>query len=424
MSVSYLHRLAQLIASVKPRTRTEFLRLYSVISSIKKAGRKVYLWEHNALMDSAGRGARKTQYADYQRSLAIFNDLVAVHNDGGGDDGPRAASNKGGHAAKITPDVYSYTTLLNIAARSKDPRVLRHAFKLFRQSKIAPNRVTHLVLLRYFTHKNDSEAIRHTMLLLQEQHIPLDIAALNAIIWAFARNGRLEIAWNIYRVLRHHLMPEEGTGADEVEGEEDINVVNAQLVHSRLSIPDNMAPDYITYHVMIQAFAYHGNVAKALQVFVDMLSTPIEEPTHPNEVPETFPPTMTAYRAFFHGFARHGRAPSAPNGESPRVVAQREPFVSETGWNWHNLELIFENFLELPDDVRLSDRTVWWIIVAFIKTSGANISELRNMWSRLEERYPGYWSERVRKFQAIITQRTMKKRDSRQALLDLIRNTS
>ncbi|TFK56173.1 hypothetical protein OE88DRAFT_1673415 [Heliocybe sulcata] len=385
MSLSYLHRLAALIASVSPRTRARFLQLYSVFSSIERAGGTPFLWERNALMD------------------------FAVPDNSDDDNRPDTTQQQ--HGAEIQPDVYSHTTLLNIAGRTKESGAMRHARKLFRLSQIVPNRITHLVMLRYFTSLNDSKAIRHTMSLLLDLNITLDIAAINAIIWAFAKTGRLELAWNIYRVLRCHLMPEEGTAEEDGE---DIHVINARLLQNRMSIPRGMVPDHVTYHIIIQACVYHGDAVRALQTFIDMLSTTIRRPSVHDEEPRTFPPTMTAYRAFFHGFALHGPSPTAPDSIAP--------FVTKGDWNLQNLELIFENFLELPDGMP-SHRTVWWIIVAFVRTSNADVDKLRSMWSRLENRFPGHWGGRVWEFKEIIDPQNLVGRDvQRVRLLHLLFN--
>lgn len=424
---AHLHRLARLITSVKPRTRNEFLQLYSVINTLRKTGGTVHLWEWNALMDCAGKGSRKTQFADYQRSLSVLNDILASQRapgaSGRGDDNGASESSKG---KGLAPDVYTYTTLLNIAGRTLDSNAVRHALSLFRASKIPPNRITHLVLLRYFTHKNDSVAIRQTMSHMKEQDTPLDIAAVNAFIWAFARNGRLELAWNVYRVLRYHLQPKEGSGSEGFDDEE-IMAVKENFAGDGLAIPDDMVPDHVTYHTLIQAFAYRGDVIRSLQVFVDMLSSPLDGSRRSDTDPPTFTPTLAAYRAIFYGFARYGRPSVASTGLIP-VISQQEPgdpFESDSpsgiAWSPENLDLVFRNFLDLPGDVHPSDRMVWWIIVAFIKTSDADVVRLRDVWSRLQGRYPGHWSERIRRFEAIISHSN--ERHSQKALLDLIRNT-
>ncbi|KAI6047044.1 hypothetical protein EDC04DRAFT_579690 [Pisolithus marmoratus] len=71
----HLHRLAGRLASVKPRTRTLYLQLSSVLATLRRTGGRVYIWEWNTLIDCAGKQWRKTSIADYRAALDILNDM-------------------------------------------------------------------------------------------------------------------------------------------------------------------------------------------------------------------------------------------------------------------------------------------------------------------------------------------------------------
>ena len=49
----------RLISRVHPRTRLNFIRLLSILSTIRRIGGQLQLWEWNTLIDFAGKGFRK-----------------------------------------------------------------------------------------------------------------------------------------------------------------------------------------------------------------------------------------------------------------------------------------------------------------------------------------------------------------------------
>ena len=70
-------RMAKLLTRVHPRTRELFLRLHSVLSSIRDADGLIRVYEWNALIACAGKTRRKTKLEDYKEALNVFGDMVA-----------------------------------------------------------------------------------------------------------------------------------------------------------------------------------------------------------------------------------------------------------------------------------------------------------------------------------------------------------
>lgn len=394
------HRLARLLASTKPRTRTLFLRLLTVLADIKKGGGTIHRWEWNALIDCAGRGWRKTRPEDYKAALDVYEDMVSQANpkETGGQE-----QDSSSQTAIATPDIVTYTTLLYIAARTLMPDPLRHASNLLRASGLPPNRVSHLAMLRFFTRTNRLSGVRSTIMRIREQGLGMGIDGMNACISAFARNTRVDIASTIYRVLRHNVVPELGIGEHDIDAA--IRYLDAM---EGILIPKDMIPDRVTYTVMIQGFAYHGDLIQALHVFTHMLSSPDLEPFAPRIPGESdelstanYPTTLPVFRALFLGFARHAQAPipdSWKGGLVTRLQNLATPSLPESPWTLANLNALFNSFLELPVSTRPSDRTVYWILVAFAKTSGDDNVKLRSVWAQLERSYGGRWGGRIQMF--------------------------
>ncbi|KAG1715958.1 hypothetical protein ID866_1182 [Astraeus odoratus] len=395
----HLHRLARLLASSKPRTRILYLQLSSVLTTLRRTGGRVHTWEWNALIDCAGKHWRKTSMADYKAALDIFHDMSAPLRTPG-DSTPHDLvpdESTGPHTAcsvPARPDIATYTTLLSIAARSKQTPAVRHALNLLRLSGLPANRLTHLSILNTYSRLNRLSGIRSTLRKMDQQGMEVGIDGLNACIWAFANNGRIDVASAIYRVLRNSVIPENNT--------QEGDVVAAQYLREveHLDIPLGIVPDEITYTAMIQCLAYQGHMMQALNVFVDMLSTPRDQrgaSVHIKQagVPVRYPPSMATFRAIFLGFFRHTR-----RSGGCLSVAGEDP--SRSPWNLENLKLVFTAFMELPKDIMPSDRTLYWIIIAFGRVSENDAGVMREVWEQLEGKYGQGWSYRLQRIRKAI----------------------
>lgn len=387
----HLHHLARLLASTKPRTRTLFLRLSAVLTMLHRSGYRIYLWEWNALIDCAGKRWRKCSLEDYKAAVEVFSKMTTpqpTENSDGDED--LAAEPVLWHAQ---PDITTYTTLLYIAGRSLDPSAIRHASNLLRASGLPPNRITHLSLLYYYTRTKQLSGVRSTLQKMKEQGFEPGLDGINACLWAYSRNGHMDVASTIYRVLRHNLQPELDVGEYDIDA-----AVEYLLDVEGIAVRDDIIPDEITYTCLIQAFAYHGQIMKALHVFVDMLSTPNREPKAPIDQqtgePPLYQPTLAAFRGIFLGFARHAQKP-LPLRTPPKSLSERLRPIHQNDWNLENLHQVFKAFMNLPADVMPSERLIYWILVSFGKASGNDAGKLRKVFLQLEQRFGGGWGGRL-----------------------------
>ncbi|KAG2158992.1 uncharacterized protein EDB93DRAFT_1325083 [Suillus bovinus] len=387
----HLHHLARLLASTKPRTRTLFLRLSAVLTMLHRSGYPIHLWEWNALLHCAGRRWRKCSLQDYKEAVEIFSRMTAPRpSDDSSDDENLAPQPVLGH---VEPDIITYTTLLYIAGRSLDPSAIRHASNLLRASGLPPNRITHLSLLRYYTRTKQLSGVRSTLQKMREQGFEPGLDGINACIWAYGWNGHMDVASTIYRVLRHNLQPELNVGDYDIEA-----AIKYLLDVEGIAIRGNIIPDEITYTSLIQAFAYHGQIMKALHVFVDMLSTPNREPkallSQQTGEHSLYQPTLAAFRGIFLGFARHAQKPLLLR-TAPGSLSERLRPIQKNDWNLENLHQVFKAFINLPADVMPSERLIYWILVSFAKVTGNDAGKLRKVFLQLEQRFGGGWGGRL-----------------------------
>ena len=414
----HLHRLVSLLATVKPRTRRVYLSLVSIMSTLRSSGHLIYTWEWNLLMDASAKGWRKTHLEDYKASLQVFNEMLAYQRQVRESNDPphinknvRPDSHEGSINThnNLAPDVYSYTTLISHAARTLSPQALEHARSLLNSAGIIPNRVTLLAQLHLHTYHSQMYGLRRTIAEIRDRGFTLDIYGVNSILWAFARNEHMEVAEAIYRVLRNNV---DGDRPDEslFEGvDEGIDATVKFLDEvENVVIPPKMVPNRITYTILIQSYAYQGDLTRSLQILADMLSSPDPVATWGGHVGTMarFLPVMQIFRGLFSGFYRHGVGPTgsvARQRDHDRSRGGHEPGLE---WSLDNLYTIYKGFLELPAHQKPEDRVVYWLIKAFEKCSGGDYWKMREVWTTLERRWGKRWGARLRRVRKTIYQNT------------------
>lgn len=377
----HLHRLCRLLARNRPKTREQFMRLLSVLYTIHISGGEVRLEEWTALIDNAGRGWRKASPEDFKLALEVFMDMVSGKPPGATfrarEEGVDYEEEETNTQSIPTPNIITYTTLINLAANTLCGSAVRRASSLLAASGLAPSRITHLSLLKYFSASRQLSGVRSTLRKMNEQGLELGLDGINACIWAFGRNDRIDLSMRLYRILRHNINPETSS--------EELNAV-ARMLHGEegITIVPNMKPNEVTFTLMTQLMAYRGNFTAALNVFMDMLSVDnieVGAPLYRNKdtgemQPAPYSTTLSIFRAIFLGFYRHG-----VSNEQVRLR------IENSEWTLRSLRSLFELFLELPTHVQPGGSVIYWIIMAFDKTSGHDVALLREVWKVLEKRF-------------------------------------
>ncbi|RPD67085.1 hypothetical protein L226DRAFT_127403 [Lentinus tigrinus ALCF2SS1-7] len=416
----YLHSLAaRLIArtrwrpSEKTRDQTVFHRLLSVLNTLYYSGGQVRLWEWNALIECSGKasGSRDTRSGNFFSALSILRDMEANRPPGSSLSGGRYVPQED-HcrvASKpVMPDIVSYTSLLAIAGSTLNEAIMRQADAMLASSGLQPNYVTHLVYLRYHSYRGELSGVRAAFSRIVTGGFKIDMYAINQLLWGFGRNGRLDIASLIYRILRHRLLVQHNMDPrDDYE-----NAVRELDELEGITIPSEMKPDAICYYTLIQCYAYRGHFHRCIEVFTDMMTSP-EPVTGPlvdidmedmdilpsNSSPIIPHPVLPIFRSIFLGFARHAQH---PHYVQRRGAAIHYGEAHPEAWSLAQLRILFDQFIDLPNLTRPSDRTVYWLLSAFAITSGYDRDILRSVWERLSGRYGHWWDVRVDKFRTKI----------------------
>jgi hypothetical protein len=378
------HRLLRLLAAApRPRARGRFAQVLSVLRALHDAGGTVQRWQWNLLLDCAGKeGWRRPREEHFRAALALLAEMRNNHVDAQDGDGD------GGLARALVPDIYSYTTLIAHAARTGAPAAVRHAMQLLARAGLSPGVHAYTALLCFFARRGDLAGVRDTLFRMrQAEEGGLEQVPFNAVLWAFAYNGRLDVARAMYRVVCARLEEEEleegqrEQHEDEEEQRREEEELEAALAEREMVfIAHDVVPDAATYHVFIQAYAYHGDLRGCLEMLADMLSasttTAVSTASH-----------LTAFRAIFLGFARHGTTTTKPK---PNARAAWLP----SEWTLPTLEALFVRFLELElsRETRPRETTLFWLVSAFARTSGNNADVLRGVFERVEGRFGYVWT--------------------------------
>ncbi|KAH9024522.1 hypothetical protein EDB85DRAFT_2093308 [Lactarius pseudohatsudake] len=352
---AHRHRLLRLLAAAPgPRARGRFAQVLSALRALHDAGGTVQRWQWNLLVDCAGKeGWRRPREEHFRAALALLGEMRAGrhHEDGSG----------GGLAHALVPDIYSYTTLIAHAVRTGAPAAVRHATQLLARAGLSPGVHAHTALLCFFARRGDLAGVRETLFRMRRDGAGagLEQVPFNAVLWAFAYNGRLDVARG--DVPRRVCAPSVAGGEEEAEAA-------ALAEREMVLVARDVVPDTATYHILIQACAYHGDLRGCLEMLADMLSS------------TSAASRLTAFRAIFLGFARHGvrSLPTPPSSE----------------WTLVALEAIFERFLELElaQDTRPRENMLFWLVSAFARTSGEDADVLRRVFERVEGRFGYVWT--------------------------------
>lgn len=425
ISPDLLSKVSRTISQAKPPTRQLFLRYLSLLARIRqgRSARPIYSWEWNALINLAGSGFRKPSLDLYNAALGIYHDLIRFSSSNLPEEklGTIDASSNSPQC-KVQPDIYTYTTLLSIALRTRHASAVRHASALINSTKPKLSRVTYLMLARFRLETEGLSGVRDGLRTLVREGHETGVDGVNIFLWAAGKEGQVEPALKVYYVLRQHVDALQSVNHSEENEALECSVIRKSQVEDNqpgphvgvkkvscdisnntegqskqmsassvpfagspsviegLTISKSVVPDVATYTTMIQILAYNGYLVEAMRVFADMLSTPKDLP----DGEEGFQPTGPVFRALFLAYARHGNQ-AQPESDVKLSLGLYSP---EAEWNLERLHMLLDAFISMPEgSVKPRARDIYWAMVGMEKCTGSDHQQCREVWLKLKGRF-------------------------------------
>ncbi|EAU84295.2 hypothetical protein CC1G_01291 [Coprinopsis cinerea okayama7 len=364
--VPILRQLHYNLSKQRPVTKSHFPLMLSALQSLWDAGETFPIDVWNSLINVAGKGFRTGSRHEYVTAASIYRDMISGRRPGASQReflNLRKPEQLEALPGTVQPNLVTFNTLISIAARSLSQPAIAHAVALFQKSGLTPDHITHSSLLVYFTRTNNFTGIRNTLLKMKRQKLSMPIDTLNGILYAYIYNGRAEVAWDAFLVLKNNVTP-------------DPNQAFVKRAQRRLAskegivIGSDLKPNEVTYVATIQAMAHKGDAFRTFSTLHEHLSLD----------PGAFcwNSTAAAFRAVFLGFSKHAHPPSFSTGKGAVPIYE---------WNLSNLDLMFKLFLRLPPTRIPTRSTIYWIITAFDKASGGDLPIQRRVWVQLKLRF-------------------------------------
>lgn len=378
-----LHGLMSLLAAERPQRREHYGPMLEVIGILKRRGtRHVREWEWNALMDCSAKGFRTVSGEDYRSAIEVLEMWEESLKEQGG---TSERMMKNGKLVKFGPSITTYNILVSIAAQTGNEKLLQDALQRLHQSSFSPDRITYLSQITYQRRSRNLRDIPGLVQSLIRSGFRIETDGANALIWAYAYHDDMETARAMYDRLIRNASRTPKTAID--------HPTSLQHQWTRrdpiLSIPSvtrdlrYTLPDFITHIIMLQSYAYRGDLPQAIAILQRFLSS---LPTDPQARLSIDQKTMTAFRALFIGFVRHavpvcgGRFAGVTLKEATQLLVSGnipsypEESASPNAYSLEALTYIFRSYIALSST--LSSPTlpptqfVRALLLAFQMTSG------------------------------------------------------
>ncbi|KAI5055837.1 hypothetical protein GOP47_0029358 [Adiantum capillus-veneris] len=197
---------------------------------------------------------------------------------------------------RLIPDVITYNTLISACASRNDHVEAELVFEVMQSSKCEPDLWTYNALISLYgrTLGKEGKAIDYFNILQRQGLVP-DAVTFNAVLYAFAKTGRVNDFDEVRRQMR-----DVGCSADEVTYNIMISMYGRLSLHKEALLAyhemkdEGCRPDAVTFTVLIDVMGKAGMVKEAEQVFQEMSDLQVF-------------PTLQTFSAMMHAYAKAGK---------------------------------------------------------------------------------------------------------------------
>ncbi|SZF03233.1 unnamed protein product [Blumeria hordei] len=343
------HKLLHVLSVIEHKDENSMLRFLSVVDDLKSLGIPLSLSEWNSAISFIGGSTRRVTLKETQAALQMWRDMEETTN--------------------LKADDVTFNILFNVACRASKFSLAEMIYNQMDERGLQPDRYHHVSNIMYFGMKQHGDGVRAAYRRLIEAGEIVDTIVLNAMISALIKAREPNSAENLYqRMKQTHLSrtnpplpPRSYTCRRAVN---KVLKMATQLakgdIQKRNDLQNKsiMAPDSITYLLLIEHFAVEeGNLEKTI-IFLDEMKW-FALPVH-----------GAIFIKLFRGFYIHGGIPY-------------------TSWTGVRLEFVYNSFIEALNseetDLFISGGIVFWVLKAFLRCTGN--SRALSIWEQLKERW-------------------------------------
>lgn len=411
-SDSLFSHFTKLYLSAPPNTFTP-IELHAIAKAMHTIDRrhKLHLWQArdrfdtviNALRDTAGRerkdgvrglelailvtNARSTRHVSQQQLRTVERLFRKLY--------PEVPTGRDDRKAYIM----AINNMLYLSALARSPSQLNAWWGKMINEGIEPDSYAYLtrILVHGGRHNSQAAVAELERALPRIPKMDHRVVLVNSTMWMAARAGDWGIVSALYSALRQ---PDSAADVLEAAG---LNPSLAQYL-------EPLRPDRITYALLINSYAFSGDLVAALNIMREMYA-------------DKHMPGVEEYAALFKGFARFGAVPSGPAGPAAaafpmwhdanatrRGAGLSNPWGEDNGteggdftsnyppsasslWTQAALEDLFSSFLALqPSRSRdkcwgPSAKSVYFTLLAFARVTNGDIGIVRGAFEAMKRKF-------------------------------------
>ncbi|KHJ35613.1 putative pentatricopeptide repeat protein [Erysiphe necator] len=343
------HKLLHVLAVVEFKGKQSMLRYLSVVNDLKVLGIPLSLSEWNSAISFTARYLRVTTALEVETALRMWKEME--------------------HSAGVKGDGVTFQILFDVACRAGKFALAEMIYREMAKRGLEFTRYHFVAKIMFYGRKQDGDGVRAMYRELIEAGEIVDTVVLNAVISALIKAREPDSAENLYRRMKsaHLARANPQLVPADFMGRRSVNKAllkatqltkNDKLKRDRLQERSIIAPDSITYLLLIEHFSVEaGNLDKTV-IFLEEMKW------------FALPVRGVIFVKLFRGFYAHGG-------------------VRYTSWTCVRLELVYKSFLKALDSGETETFIAWWIVLWLLKAfeKCTDASRTLSVWEDLKTRW-------------------------------------
>ncbi|RKF61725.1 putative pentatricopeptide repeat protein [Erysiphe neolycopersici] len=343
------HKLLHVLSLVEFKSEDSMLRYLSVVHDFKLLGISLSLSEWNTAISFVARHARTTTTLEVEASLRMWKEME--------------------NSAGMKGDGVTFHILFDVACRAGKFALAEMIYTEMAVRGLEFTRYHYVAKIMFYGMKQDGDGVRAMYREFVKAGEIVDTVVLNAVISALIKAREPDSAENLYRRMKsaHLARANPQLAPLDFLARRSVNrallratrlTKNDQLKREKLQQRSIIAPDNITYLLLIEHFSVEaGNLDKTV-VFLEEMKW------------FALPVRGVIFVKLFRGFFLHGG-------------------MRYTSWTGVRLELVYQSFLKALESDETEIYVSWWIVLWLLKAfqKCTDASRALSVWEEMKTRW-------------------------------------